>query len=29
LDKSYVCPAKPVVTPNVHSAFPLLGLPDY
>jgi len=29
LDKSYVCQAKPVVAPHAHSAFPLLGLPDY
>jgi glycolate oxidase len=27
LDKSYICPARPVVTPHVHSAFPLLDLP--
>jgi len=27
LDKSYVCPARPVTTPHVHSAFPLLDLP--
>jgi glycolate oxidase len=27
LDKSYICPARPVVTPHVHSAFPLLNLP--
>jgi glycolate oxidase len=29
LDRSYVCAARPVVTPHAHSAFPLLGLPDY
>jgi isopentenyl diphosphate isomerase/L-lactate dehydrogenase-like FMN-dependent dehydrogenase len=29
LDKSYVCAAKPIVTPNAFSAFPLLDLPDY
>ncbi len=29
LDKSYVRPAKPVVTPSVHSAFPLLDVPGY
>ena len=27
LDKSYVCPTRPVTTPHVHSAFPLLDLP--
>jgi isopentenyl diphosphate isomerase/L-lactate dehydrogenase-like FMN-dependent dehydrogenase len=27
LDKSYLAPARPVVTPHVHSAFPLLDLP--
>jgi isopentenyl diphosphate isomerase/L-lactate dehydrogenase-like FMN-dependent dehydrogenase len=27
LDKSYICPARPVATPHVHSAFPLLDLP--
>jgi isopentenyl diphosphate isomerase/L-lactate dehydrogenase-like FMN-dependent dehydrogenase len=27
LDKSYICPARPVTTPHVHSAFPLLDLP--
>jgi glycolate oxidase len=27
LDKSYIAPARPVVTPHVHSAFPLLDLP--
>ena len=27
LDKSYLCPARPVVTPHVHSAFPHLDLP--
>jgi glycolate oxidase len=27
LDKSYICQARPVVTPHVHSAFPLLDLP--
>jgi isopentenyl diphosphate isomerase/L-lactate dehydrogenase-like FMN-dependent dehydrogenase len=27
LDKSYICPARPVTTPGVHSAFPLLDLP--
>src|SRR6516225_1344911 len=27
LDKSYICPARPVVTPHVHSAFPHLDLP--
>jgi isopentenyl diphosphate isomerase/L-lactate dehydrogenase-like FMN-dependent dehydrogenase len=27
LDKSYVAPARPVTTPHVHSAFPLLDLP--
>ena len=27
LDKSYICPARPVVPPHVHSAFPLLDLP--
>jgi isopentenyl diphosphate isomerase/L-lactate dehydrogenase-like FMN-dependent dehydrogenase len=27
LDKSYLCPARPVTTPHVHSAFPLLDLP--
>ena len=27
LDKSYIAPARPVTTPNVHSAFPLLDLP--
>ena len=27
LDKSYICPARPVVTSHVHSAFPLLDLP--
>jgi len=26
-DKSYLCPARPVVTPHVHSAFPYLDLP--
>jgi len=29
LDKSYVCPARPVVTPSVHSAFSLLDVPGY
>jgi glycolate oxidase len=27
LDKSYICPARPVTPPHVHSAFPLLDLP--
>ena len=27
LDKSYIAPARPVTTPHVHSAFPLLDLP--
>jgi isopentenyl diphosphate isomerase/L-lactate dehydrogenase-like FMN-dependent dehydrogenase len=27
LDKSYICPAKPVTSPHVHSDFPLLDLP--
>ena len=27
LDKSYIAPARPVVSPHVHSAFPLLDLP--
>jgi len=27
LDKSYIRAARPVATPNVHSAFPLLDLP--
>jgi isopentenyl diphosphate isomerase/L-lactate dehydrogenase-like FMN-dependent dehydrogenase len=27
LDKTYICPGRPVVTPHVHSAFPLLDLP--
>jgi hypothetical protein len=27
LDKSYICPARPVVSPHVRSAFPLLDLP--
>jgi glycolate oxidase len=27
LDKSYIAPARPVVPPHVHSAFPLLDLP--
>jgi isopentenyl diphosphate isomerase/L-lactate dehydrogenase-like FMN-dependent dehydrogenase len=27
LDKSYICPARQVVTPHVHSAFPHLNLP--
>jgi isopentenyl diphosphate isomerase/L-lactate dehydrogenase-like FMN-dependent dehydrogenase len=27
LDKSYLCPARPVMIPHVHSAFPLLDLP--
>jgi isopentenyl diphosphate isomerase/L-lactate dehydrogenase-like FMN-dependent dehydrogenase len=27
LDKSYICPARPVTIPHVHSAFPLLDLP--
>lgn len=27
LDKSYLCAARPVTTPGVHSAFPLLDLP--
>ena len=27
LDKSYICPARPVTMPHVHSAFPLLDLP--
>jgi len=27
LDKSYICPARPVVIPHVHSAFPHLDLP--
>jgi len=27
LDKSYLCPAQPVVTPHVHTAFPHLDLP--
>jgi isopentenyl diphosphate isomerase/L-lactate dehydrogenase-like FMN-dependent dehydrogenase len=29
LDKSYVRAAKPIVTPHVHSAFPLLDVPGY
>ncbi|HEV3109393.1 MAG TPA: alpha-hydroxy acid oxidase [Candidatus Binataceae bacterium] len=29
LDRSYVCAAKPMVTPSVHSAFPLLDVPGY
>ncbi len=29
LDKSYVCAARPVVSPSVHSAFPLLHVPGY
>jgi len=29
LDKSYVCAARPVATPSVHSAFPLLDVPGY
>jgi isopentenyl diphosphate isomerase/L-lactate dehydrogenase-like FMN-dependent dehydrogenase len=29
LDKSYVCAAKPVTAPSVHSAFPLLDVPGY
>src|SRR5262249_12883754 len=27
LDKSYIRPSRPVVTPHVHSAFPSLDLP--
>ena len=27
LDRSYVCPARPVTRPHVHSAFPLVELP--
>jgi isopentenyl diphosphate isomerase/L-lactate dehydrogenase-like FMN-dependent dehydrogenase len=27
LDRTYLAPARPVVTPHVHSAFPLLDLP--
>ena len=27
LDKSYICSARSVVSPHVHSAFPLLDLP--
>jgi glycolate oxidase len=29
LDKTYVCPARPITTPFVHSAFPLLDVPGY
>jgi isopentenyl diphosphate isomerase/L-lactate dehydrogenase-like FMN-dependent dehydrogenase len=28
LDNSYVCPAEPVATPHVLSAFPLIDIPD-
>lgn len=29
LDRSYVCAARPVIAPSVHSAFPLLDVPGY
>jgi glycolate oxidase len=29
LDQSYVCAAKPIGTPSVHSAFSLLDVPGY
>jgi hypothetical protein len=28
LDGSYLCPAEPVATPHVLSAFPLIDIPD-
>ena len=28
LDKSYICPARPVTSPHVHNAFLLLDLPS-
>jgi isopentenyl diphosphate isomerase/L-lactate dehydrogenase-like FMN-dependent dehydrogenase len=29
LNKSYICAARPVVTPHIHSAFPLMDVPGY